>query len=149
MHHHLLVHIVWTTRDRAPILDLSRARLLAENLPVIVRQERGRVLAVVIVATHVHLIIRLHPTTSLPRLLQRLKGGAAHRINTDSDCPRPALRWAKGYSVTSVSPDNIGRALIYVRSQHRRHPDQAISGWPPRRPESSPSLETDSETRSL
>lgn len=149
MHHRLLVHIVWTTRDRAPILDLPRARFLAENLPVIVRQERGRVLAIGIVATHVHLIIRLHPTTSLPRLLQRLKGGTAHRINTDTDCPGPTLRWAKGYSVTSVSPDNLGRALTYVRCQHRRHPDQAISGWPPRRPESSLSLETDAETPSL
>src|SRR5207249_6125281 len=29
------------------------------------------------VRTHVHLVVRLHPTTRLDRLLQRLKGGSA------------------------------------------------------------------------
>ena len=49
MYHRLLVHIVWTTRDRAPTLDLPRARFLAGNLRVIVRQERGHLLEVGIV----------------------------------------------------------------------------------------------------
>ncbi len=30
-----------------------------------------------ILQTHVHLLVRMHPTTQLPRLLQRLKGASA------------------------------------------------------------------------
>jgi REP element-mobilizing transposase RayT len=35
------------------------------------------VLSLGIVRTHVHLLVRLHPTTSIPRPVQRLKGGSA------------------------------------------------------------------------
>ena len=130
MYHRLLVHIVWTTRDRAPTLDLPRARFLAENLRVIVRQERGHLLEVGIVTTHVHLLVRLHPTTSVPRLLQRLKGGTAHGVNSDPAFTGPTLRWAKGYGITSVSSRNLTAALMYVRHQSTRHPNEAIAGWP-------------------
>jgi putative transposase len=130
MHHRLLVHIVWTTREREPTIDSRRAAYLWENLPIIARQERAHILAMGIVATHLHLLVRVHPSTSLPRLLQRMKGGTARAINWDASSGTPALRWAKGYSATTVSPRNVGAAGSYVCHQHRHHPAEAISGWP-------------------
>jgi len=131
MHHRLHVHLVWTTRDRAPSLDVVRAVYLSEHLPIIARQERARVLALGIVATHVHLLMRLHPTTDIPRLLQRMKGGTAYGINAATPAAGRALKWAKGYSITSVSPGGLDRVLAYVRMQHLRHPTEVIAGWPP------------------
>jgi putative transposase len=131
MHHRLYVHLVWTTRDRAASLDPGRAEYLSEHLPIIARQERARVLALGIVATHVHVLMRVHPTTDLPRLLQRMKGGSAHGINAATPAARTVLKWAKGYSVTSVSPGGLDRVLAYVCAQHLRHPTEAIAGWPP------------------
>ncbi|MCA9764769.1 MAG: transposase, partial [Gemmatimonadetes bacterium] len=81
MHHRLLVHVVWTTRGRAVQIDADRARRLREQLPRIAAEERAMVLAIGIVADHLHLLLRLHPTTQLPRLLQRMKGGTAHAVN--------------------------------------------------------------------
>ena len=81
MHHQLLAHIVWTTRDREATIDRARAAYLWEHLPIIARQERARILELGIVATHLHLLLRLHPSTQLPRLLQRMKGGTAALIN--------------------------------------------------------------------
>jgi REP element-mobilizing transposase RayT len=129
MHHELYLHIVWTTRDRSPSIDLSRATYLQQHVPVIVRQERGRVLEIGIVSTHVHLLIRSHPTTILSRLLQRLKGGTAYRINSGTATRAVDLRWAKGYSVHSVSTSGVKRAADYVRNQHLRHPDLAICDY--------------------
>lgn len=96
MHHRIHLHLVWVTRDRAPSIDHDRAGFLAEHLQVIARQERARVLEIGIVATHLHLLVRAHPTTVLPRLLQRMKGGTAHGINTAWPAVRHPLRWAKG-----------------------------------------------------
>jgi len=126
MRHRLWVHIVWTTRDRTPDITAGRAGRLAEYLPIIARQERAWIAEVGIVSTHVHLLVRLHPTTQLPRLLQRLKGGSAHDINGRNPGGR-ALRWAKGYSVTSVSPSDLPRIMTYLRMQHRHHPTEAIT----------------------
>ena len=85
------------------------------------------VLAIGIVADHLHLLLRLHPTTQLPRLLQRMKGGTAHAVNAHLRPGQSALRWAKGYSVTSVSPRGYLGAAAYVRDQARHHPDLAIA----------------------
>jgi REP-associated tyrosine transposase len=104
MHHQLVVHIVWTTLDRQPTIDRDRAEYLSQNLPIIARQERARLLELGIVTTHLHLLMRLHPSTNIPRMLQRMKGGTATLINRYVVSEVPALRWAKGYSVISVSP---------------------------------------------
>jgi REP element-mobilizing transposase RayT len=129
MHHQLLIHIVWTTRNREATIDGHRAAYLWENLPVIARQERAHILEIGIVTTHLHLLVRIHPSTSLPRLLQRMKGGTAKAVNWHASVSGPALRWAKGYSATTVSPRHIEAAASYIRHQHTHHPTEAIPGW--------------------
>ncbi len=137
MHHQLFVHLIWTTQNREATIDSQRAAYLWDNLPMIARQERAHILAIGIVATHLHLLMRIHPATSLPRLLQRMKGGTAKTINWDASVDGPALRWAKGYSATTVSPRQLGAAAAYVRRQHTHHPAEAIPGWTgqPQRPQ--------------
>jgi REP element-mobilizing transposase RayT len=124
------MHIVWTTRDRQPIIEAALAEFLADNLAVIIRQERARLIELGIVSTHLHLLLRLHPTTELPRLIQRLKGGTAARANHHRLPGRRVLRWARGYNVDSVNHRALEIAGRYVRDQHLHHPHEAITGWP-------------------
>jgi REP element-mobilizing transposase RayT len=128
VHHRLYVHIVWTTRRREPTLDAASAVFLAGFLPAVASQERSRLLAFGAVRTHVHLLVQLHPTTSLPRLVQRLKGGSSVISNREGH-GRSALRWAKGYSVASVGERALEAARRYVASQAEHHPGEAIAGW--------------------
>jgi putative transposase len=136
MRHRLFMHLIWTTRDRLPLIDAAAAEYLAANLPIIAWQERANVLGIGIVRTHVHLLVRLHPTTSIARLLQRMKGGTA--AGTNRRCPPTAVRWAKGYDIESVSLRALDAVGSYVRDQHLRHPREAIDGWPTRRPRNAP-----------
>ena len=128
MWHRLHVHIVWTTRDREATLDGQVTRFLASFLPAVCRQERAAPLALGAVQSHVHVLVRVHPTTSLPRLVQRLKGGSSVMANREGHAVR-ALRWAKGYSVTAVGPRAVETARRYVLNQALHHPDEAIGGW--------------------
>jgi REP element-mobilizing transposase RayT len=129
MHHRIFLHVVWTTRDRAPTIDAKTARFLEQYLEAVLRSERSELIAIGMVQTHVHLLVRVHPTTELPRLLQRLKGGSAQigtrqRLGDDG-----GLRWAKGYSMQSVSARALDVVREYVLNQERRHPQEAIDGW--------------------
>ena len=83
-----------------------------------------------ILQTHIHLLIRVHPTTQLPRLLQRLKGASAVLAGRRG-LPKDGrtLRWAKGYDVESVSPRAVSAVSHYIRNQH--HPSEIIPGWLP------------------
>ena len=132
MRHRLYVHVTWTTRGREARIDAGAARILARLLPAIARQERAVVLALGMVRSHVHVLLRLHPTTGLPCLMQRLKGGSSVVVNRERGTTAVgALRWAKGYNVDSVSPRAVETVVQYVRNQAQRHPADAIPNWTP------------------
>ena len=97
MRHRLYVHLTWTTRDRDPLIDPTAAALLRRLLPAIARRERSHILELGIVRTHVNALLQLHPTTPIPRLVQRLKGGSSVIVNRERGTTvRHTLRWAKG-----------------------------------------------------
>ncbi|MGH7523601.1 MAG: IS200/IS605 family transposase [Gemmatimonadales bacterium] len=129
-YHRLYVHLVWTTRDRRPTIDRTAAALLAEQLPIIAKQERARILELGIVSTHVHLALRLHPATAMPRLVQRVKGTTSFSLRATHRRGHKLL-WAPGYSITSVSERAVADVCRYVAAQFDRHPREAIPGWMP------------------
>jgi REP element-mobilizing transposase RayT len=130
MRHRLFAHVVWTTRPRAPILDVGIARFLDRFLRAIAREERAIVLELGIVRTHVHVLVRYHPMTDLTRLMQRLKGSSAAVANKERHSSTGApLLWSKGYSIDAVSPRAITDARAYVRAQAEHHPELAIADW--------------------
>lgn len=130
MPHLLLAHITWTTRDRAPLIDAERAQFLQLFLCAVATEERAQVLALGMVATHVHVLVALNLGADIPRLVQRFKGASARVAARDNVGPRQRpLRWAKGYDFRSVSLGNLTRAADYVESQSLHHPDEAIAGW--------------------
>jgi putative transposase len=124
-----MVHLVWTTRNREPLISLRLAEFLNTFLPAVARQERATILARGIVSTHVHLLLRLDPETDIPRLVQRLKGGSAAIAEKEGHNDGQPLRWAKGYSISTVSRQAVPTVIQYVRSQAQHHPLEAIPGW--------------------
>ncbi len=135
MRHRLYVHVVWTTRDRAPLISAAVAGFLSRFLPAVAAEERAVLAALGMVTTHVHLLLRLNPGTDMSRLVQRLKGGSAMLATRvgQVESGRP-LRWAKGYNLESVSPRAVPDVVRYLGRQPARHPTAAIAGWPPEKP---------------
>ena len=135
MRDRIYVHLVWTTRERKRTIDQTIARFLSRYLVAVAHQERAGVHAMGMVQTHVHLLLQLHPTTNISKLLQRMKGGSAAVANREghTEAARP-LRWAKGYSITSVSPGSLLSARAYVLEQAKHHPREAIPDWEPETP---------------
>jgi REP element-mobilizing transposase RayT len=127
--HFLYVHVAWGTRGGLPLLDAPRAALLSRYLRAVGRQERCEVIAIGMATTHVHLLLRLHPTTFLPHLLARLKSGSARRANREPPSGRgTALRWAPGCIIHSVSSAAVDAVRDYVCAQPEHHPGERIAG---------------------
>ena len=110
-----------------PTITRDGAVFLADFLPRVAEQERCRVVEIGIVTTHVHLLLRIHPMATLPKLIQRLKGGSSAIGRRDHQLK---FRWEAGYNIESVSVGALPQVGAYVVNQHRRHPEQAIEGWP-------------------
>jgi putative transposase len=127
MRSRLFYHLVWTTRDRNPVLDAAAVRFLGRYLRSVARQERARILALGVVRTHVHVLLEASSTTLLPRLVQRFKGGSSALINREGHTEGPTpVRWAKGYAIHTVSARGLRAARAYVEGQDRHHPKEAI-----------------------
>jgi putative transposase len=131
--HRLFYHLVWTTRGRAPMIDALVARYLSDALPAIALTQRTRTLEIGIVATHVHMLVRCHPTTNLSRLMQMLKGTTSHGVSAGRLGAAGSLRWDRGYHITTVSERALERVADYVATQSQHHPTEAIPDWSPGR----------------
>jgi REP element-mobilizing transposase RayT len=62
----------------------------------VARQEGATLLSIGIVSTHLHVLLEVSPTTNLPRLLQRMKGGSSVIAQREAVVAPGALKWAKG-----------------------------------------------------
>src|SRR4026208_900180 len=106
MRHRLYVHLVWTTRARARLIDAALARFLCRFLRAIARKERAYILEIGMVRSHIHLLARIHPTVTVSLLVKRLKGASSAVADQEVATDRPVY-WAKGYSVGSVSATGL------------------------------------------
>lgn len=139
MRHRFYAHVVWTTLGREPRIDADLARFLCRFARPIAGEERARILEMGMVSTHVHALVRLHPMTDVVRLVQRLKGSSAAVANRERRLPPGLqLRWAKGYSLQSVSPRAVPIVREYLRAQPQHHPNERIPGWEGDTPEAEP-----------
>ncbi len=126
MRHRLFYHLVWTTRVRAPLIDLEAAKFLCRALRPMAQENRAEVLEMGVVSTHIHLLVRAQPLADLPRMVGRMKGATSRIAKRDMIAP---LSWADGYDLETVSPADEMKIRHYLRAQPFRHPAEAIEGW--------------------
>jgi len=93
------------------------------------RKERCYVLEIGCVRDHVHVLVRLHPTVSVARLVRRLKGASSAVADQERHGVTERLYWATGYAIQSVSLSHLDGVRRHLRSQPDRHPQMAIPGW--------------------
>ena len=87
--------------------------------------ERVEILELSFLRTHVHLLLRSGPTVDLARIVRLLKGGSSYAGSRQPDNVL-GLRWNREYSVTTVSPRMLSKALQYLQHQDQRHPTELI-----------------------
>ena len=126
--HRIYLHLVWTTRQRLPLITADRARMLDRYLRTTARHHHSRVMAIGMVSTHVHVLLKVEPVTALSVLVQALKGGSTTVLNREIH-DGPPLRWARGYSMHSVSAKNLDAVRAYLAAQPGHHPHERIAGW--------------------
>ena len=91
----LLIHIVFSTKDRSPLLNPEIRPDLHAYLATVTRNAGCECYRVGGVADHVHLAIRLSRTTTVAHLVENLKTSSSKWLKTQS----PALAhfsWQNG-----------------------------------------------------
>ena len=116
----LLVHLVFSTRNREPCLTSHiQAELYAylaatlQNMGCIPLQVGGA-------KDHVHLLFALSRTKTVAEVVEALKVGSSKWLKTKG--PELArFHWQSGYGAFSVSESDCARVIAYIKDQERRH----------------------------
>ena len=69
--------------------------------------------------THVHVAINIEPSVTISELVQQLKGGSSHDVN--SRRTDKVLQWQRGYGVVSFGMNNLPWVLGYIGNQKAHH----------------------------
>src|SRR2546427_9418229 len=76
--HQLYIHLAWPTRERRPMIDSPTRDFLDDYFRRTAAREHADVVALAILRTHVHMLLRTVPRIDLPRLVQLFKGGSSY-----------------------------------------------------------------------
>lgn len=118
-HTSLHYHLVFSTKDRAPMIAQDWQAKLHAYLGGIVKDLGGVPVAVGGIEDHVHLLIGLRATHRLADVLREIKGGSSEWVH--ATLGKKKFAWQSGYGGYTVSPANLERVRQYILRQREHH----------------------------
>ena len=116
----VLVHIIFSTRDRQPFLSNNIRPNMHAYLATVVRDSGSECYIAGGVADHVHLAVRLSRTQTIAELVSLLKVSSSKWIKAEfSDFH--TFAWQNGYGAFSVSPPKLDALRAYIAGQEQHH----------------------------
>lgn len=119
----LFYHIVYATKERAPLINTSFKPKLHEYLGGIVRGLGGIALEINGTADHVHVLAKLRPTLSVSEFLSKLKSGSSGWAKRAT---QGRFAWQARFGAFTVSESQVERVRKYIRNQEAHHRRQSF-----------------------
>jgi putative transposase len=116
----LQYHVVFSTKNREPILEKTIRTQLFPYLAGIAAENGVIALELGGVLDHVHLLVAVPASMPLSKAVQLLKGGSSHWMN-ESFPQRGVFRWQDGYGAFTVSQSQIDSVQRYIQNQEEHH----------------------------
>lgn len=113
----ILLHFIFSTRERRPLIGSEFRDDLFAYLGGIVRELKGSALIVSGTADHVHLLVRMRPAHVPAEIARVIKANSSRWIRER----RPEFAWQTGYGVFSVSESNADAVRKYIADQEAHH----------------------------
>ncbi len=121
----LLYHVVFSTKDREPLIDSEIRNDLYRYMGGIIKGEGGIVLEIEGMSDHIHMAIKLKPIHALSDILKKVKGNSSKWLNEQNKLTG-RFSWQDGYGAFSVSESQISTVIRYVREQEKHHRSQSF-----------------------
>jgi REP-associated tyrosine transposase len=115
-----LVHCVWSTKNREPLLSSDLRDRLWPYLGGIARENKMKALAIGGAVDHVHMLVSLPATLCLAKAMQLLKGNSSKWIRETFPKMR-SFAWQEGYGAFSVGISGVDTTVAYIRKQPEHH----------------------------
>jgi REP element-mobilizing transposase RayT len=119
----LVVHLIFSTKQRQPLIRPELRCDLFAYLGGIVRELRGTAMIVNGTADHVHMLVRMRPSQSTADLVLVVKTNSSRWVKAKGNSD---FAWQTGYGAFSVSESNVADVTRYIAGQEEHHKKQSF-----------------------
>ncbi len=118
-HLSLHYHVVFSTKDRAPLIAPAWRGRLHAFLGGIVSKLDGIAEAVGGVADHVHILAGLRATHCLAEVMREVKAASSRWVH--EEIGERGFAWQEGYGAFTVAPTQRAEVCGYIARQEEHH----------------------------
>ena len=116
----VIVHLVFSTKDRVPIIDAEIESKLHAYLASVIRDTKSECYRIGGMPDHIHCAIRLSRTASQSELVELLKRSSSKWIKTQGSNYQN-FSWQRGYGCFSISRTHLDKLISYISNQAHHH----------------------------
>lgn len=120
----LWVHLIWSTKNREPILTPALKSEVYKVINEIAADHEIYIDCINGVEDHVHLLVRMRTDQSVADIVKTIKGSSWEYFKND---PEKYVTWQDGFAAFSVSPNELKRVRSYIYNQEKHHRDKSFT----------------------
>lgn len=119
----IYLHIVWHTKESAPMLN---PRIEPQAFEAIRQKMRSSFKEVILfeiggTPTHLHVAVNIPPTILISDFIGQVKGASSHEVNQQRGDDCKPLEWQTGYGVVSFGKKDLTWVCDYIKNQKEHH----------------------------
>ena len=116
----LFYHIVWSTKNREPIITSEIEHQLHSYIAKKSISLRGIVYAINGTNDHIHLAVSIPPSISISKFIGQIKAVASVKMNQSGLCNQQ-FYWQSSYSIFTFRESELPNIVRYVNNQKSHH----------------------------
>ena len=124
-HASLLIHFVFSTKNREPLITEDMQPRLWAYVGGIARTNKMKALAVGGVSDHIQMLLSLHPTVAADKAVQLIKSGSSKWMHQQG---QRMFAWQTGYGAFTIGVSQVKTTVRYITNQKRHHATKSFAG---------------------
>jgi putative transposase len=116
----ILVHLVFSTKNREPILAESVREPLCAYALAVLRNLDSHVVVINAWRDHVHILFALNKNLSLAQVVMEIKRATSKWIKTQGK-EFAGFHWQSGYGAFSIGQSGVDEVKAYIANQAKHH----------------------------
>jgi putative transposase len=113
-------HVVFSTKDRAPVLHKDRRSDLFRYIWGIISKREGHLYRINGVQDHLHILTSLHPSVCLADFVKDIKTGSSRWIKQNAVF-KGFSYWQEGYAAFTCARHDRDKLIEYIKGQEEHH----------------------------
>ena len=116
----LLVHLIYSTKNREPVLEDQVRDELHSYSAGILRELESPAILINSVEDHVHILYAHSKNYSPSKIVEEVKKGSSKWLKTKGPA-YATFHWQNGYGAFSVSQSGVAEVVKYLENQKEHH----------------------------